>query len=127
MSFSAPVRKLNIIIVIETNVIIIYKCFPNVTGCACAYAYASMIKSGTEGTYGPEGVAEVLTGNGSTTSDPGETAPEAPEVPIGPDAVYDPSALAQYLAFFLISKLKIEIWSLIPKLRNQCDNNAQYK
>ena len=73
----------------------------------------------------------MLTGNGSTTSDPGETAPEAPEVPIGPDAVYDPTALAQYLAFFLfsafISKLKIEIWSLIPKLRNQCDNNAQYK
>ena len=57
MSFSAPVRKLNIIIVIEINVIIIYKCFPNVTGYACAYAYASMIKSGTEGTYGPEGVA----------------------------------------------------------------------
>ena len=37
-----------------------------------------MIEPGTEGTYGPEGVAVVLTGNGLTTSDPGDTALEAP-------------------------------------------------
>ena len=37
-----------------------------------------MIESVTEGTYGPECVAVVLTGNGLTTSDPGETALEAP-------------------------------------------------
>jgi hypothetical protein len=64
-----------------------------------------MIEPGTEGTYGPEGVAVVLTGNGLTTSDPGDTALEAPlssgRAGLGPVLSCYPSALAQYHALFL--------------------------